>query len=89
MASSTFSKDACRRAMQYSREASESLQQNANVMDNTVNSNFSGLQDPAFQKYLKLSEDMQSYLRQISQRMEDVSDYCEKVIHWMEQYDSI
>lgn len=84
-----LSKEACRRAMTYSKDASSSLQQNANVMDNSVNSQFSGLQDPAFQKYMKLSEDMQNYLRQISERMDEVARYCEGVIRWMEEYDSI
>ena len=84
-----LSKDACRRAITYSRDASENLQQNANIMDNNVNSQFSGLQDPAFQKYLKLSGDMQEYLHKISDRMDDVARYCERVIRWMEEYDSI
>ena len=84
-----LSKEACRRAITYSKDASESLQQNANVMDNNVNSQFSGLKDPAFQKYLKLSEDMQIYLRRISDRMDDVTRYCEGVIRWMEEYDNI
>lgn len=84
-----LSKEACKRAATYSREASESLQQNASVMDNNVNSQFSGLQDPAFQKYLQLSEQMQQVLRQISERMDDVSRYCESVIRWMDEYNDI
>lgn len=84
-----LSKEACRQAISYSREASESLQHNATIMDTNVNSQFAGLQDPAFAKYLSMSDDMQSYLRQISARMEDIANYCESVIKWMEEYDSI
>lgn len=84
-----LSKEACRRAIDYSKEASEQLQANANVMDNNVNSNFSGLHDPAFKKYLELSENMQEYLRRISQRMDDVARYCEGVMRWMDEYSDI
>lgn len=84
-----LSKDACQRAITYSREASESLTQNANVMDNNVNAQFSALQDPAFQKYLQLSEQMQQYLRQISQKMDDVGRYCERIMRWMDEYNEI
>lgn len=84
-----LSKEACRRAIDYSREASESLQANANMMDNNVNSQFANLRDPAFQKYLELSGDMQEYLRKISQRMDDVARYCEGVMRWMDEYSEI
>ena len=80
-----LSKEACRRAMTYSKDASEALVQNANIMDNNVNSHFSSLKDPAFQKYLELSEQMQNQLRLISQKMEDVSNYCAGVISWMDE----
>jgi len=85
----TMSKEACMKVISYSREASDSLNQYANVMDNNVNSQFAGLQDPAFQKYLQLSGQMQEYLRQISQRMDDVAQYCEKVMRWMDEYSEI
>ena len=84
-----LSKYACMKAITYSKEASDSLVQNANIMDNNVNSNFSGLQDPAFQKYLQLSEQMQNYLRQISAKMDDVARYCESVMRWMDEYNEI
>ena len=84
-----LSKYACMKAISYSKEASDALVQNANIMDNNVNSNFSGLQDPAFQKYLQLSEQMQNYLRQISAKMDDVARYCESVMRWMDEYNEI
>ena len=84
-----LSKDACMRAIEYSREASESLNQNANVMDNNVNAQFAGLQDPAFQKYLQLSEQLQINLRLITEKMDDVARYCESVMRWMDEYNDI
>ena len=84
-----LSKNACMKVISFSREASESLNQNANVMDNNVNSQFSGLQDPTFQKYLQLSEQMQNHLRQITEKMDDVARYCESVMRWMDEYNDI
>jgi len=81
-----LSKDAAMRAITYSREASESLMSNVRMMDNNVNSQFSGLQDPSYKRYLELSGQMQDLLRQISGRMDAISQYCETVMRWIDQY---
>ena len=85
----TFSKEACNQLISYSKESSEKLQHNASIMDNQVNSQFAGLQDPTFKKYMELSEKMQDYLRQIGQKMDAISDYCERVKRWIDEYSEI
>lgn len=81
-----LSKDACRRAITYSDEANEMLMSNINVMDSKVNSQFSGLQDPAFNRYLELSNQMQEMLKQIGGKMDAISQYCQSVIRWIDEY---
>ena len=81
-----LSKDACMRAITYSTEANEQLMANISVMDNNVNSQFSGLQDPAFNRYLELSEQMQGMLKQIGAKMDAISQYCQSVIRWIDDY---
>lgn len=81
-----LSKDACTRAITYSNEANEQLMTNISVMDNNVNSQFTGLQDPAFNRYLELSSQMQGMLKQIGGKMEAISEYCQSVIRWMDDY---
>lgn len=83
-----LSKDACMRAITYSNEASEQLVTNISVMDNNVNSQFTGLQDPAFNRYLELSSQMQGMLKQIGGKMEAISEYCQSVIRWIDDYSS-
>lgn len=83
-----LSKDACMRAITYSNEASEQLMTNISVMDNNVNSQFTGLQDPAFNRYLELSSQMQGMLKQIGGKMEAISEYCQSVIRWIDDYSS-
>lgn len=84
-----LSKSACMNAILYSNEASEGLGQNIRIMDSNVNSQFSGLHDPVFQRYLNLSESMQGMLKQVSSKMKDISTYCKSVMQWMDSYSEL
>ncbi len=86
MARITISKEAAMKAITYSNEAREELIQNVNIMNNNVNARFAGLQDPAYKQYYELSMQMQNLLTQIGGKMEDVSNYCGKVIRWIDEY---
>ena len=81
-----LSKDSAMKAITYSKEAFESLAQNAKIMDSQVNSKFIGLKDPTFISYLELSMQMQELLGQVGNKMEVVSDYCQSVIRWIDTY---
>lgn len=81
-----LSKDAALRAINYSQEASQFLMTNVNIMDSNVNSQFAGLQDPAYKKYLQLSYNMQATLKQICGRLDAITTYCQSVIRWIDQY---
>lgn len=84
-----LSSGAAMKVISYSDEARNELLTNINVMDNNVNSQFTGLQDPTFKKYLELSEQMQEMLRQISGKMNDISVYCQNVIRWIDMYSEL
>lgn len=82
----SLSIEAANRAIQYSSEAVEHLSANVKTMNDVVNSNFAGLEDPAFQRYLELSAQMQDMLMQVSDKMEQIEEYCKKVIRWIQEY---
>ena len=84
MSRARISRQAVMSAISHSNEARDELRANISVMDNNVNSLFSGLQDPTFQKYLDLSEQMQGMLKQVSDKMDAISEYCQGVIRWMD-----
>lgn len=84
-----LSKDAALKAIRLSDDAKEELMKNVSLMDSGVNAQFSGLQDPAFKKYLELSEQMKGLLKMIGGRMEEVSKYCQSVIQWIDSYSEI
>jgi hypothetical protein len=86
MARIKLSKEAAMKAITYSNDARDQLRMNISVMDNNVNSQFSGLQDPAFERYLEMSGQMQDLLKQISGKMDEISQYCESVIRWIDSY---
>lgn len=85
----TISREAAQKAIRYSDEATTELRSNVNVMDNNVNSIFAGLQDPTIKKYLELSEQMQDMIKQVSGRMDAISEYCQSVIRWIDGYNDI
>ena len=80
----TISKDAAMKAITYSNDARDQLLTNVNVMDNNVNSQFTGLQDPSFRRYLELSDKMQEMLKQMGGKMDEISQYCQSVIRWID-----
>lgn len=85
----TLSKEAAMKAIDYSNEAYEDLMANVSIMDNNVNSQFSGLQDPTFNRYLQLSEQMQNMIKQIAGNIEAISNYCQSVIRWIDGYNEL
>ena len=85
----TLSRNAASAAVTYSEEAKNALLTNVNIMDNTVNSQFEGLQDPTFKKYLELSGQMQDMLKQVGMKMDSISEYCQDVIRWIDEYTDI
>lgn len=89
MARIKLSREAAMKAISYSDEAQKKLMANINVMDNNVNSHFTGLQDPTFKKYLELSGQMQEMLRQVSGKMNEISEYCQSVIRWIDDFSDV
>ncbi len=89
MARTKLSKAAANSAITYSHDASERLLHNVNVLDKNVNAQFSGLSDPTYNRYLELSDQMQTMLKQVGDRMEAVATYCRSVIKWIDLYNQI
>ena len=85
----TLSKAAAQKAIVYSKEAHEKLTANANIMNEKVNRRFIGLKDPTYISYLELSIQMQEMLGQVGQKMEAITQYCEKVSRWIDTYTDI
>lgn len=86
MARITISKAAAQKAITYSKEAHEKLTANANIMNQQVNRRFVGLKDPTYISYLELSVQMQDLLGQVGHKMEAITQYCEKISHWIDTY---
>ena len=85
----TLSIAAAQKAIVYSKEAHEKLTANANIMNEKVNRRFIGLKDPTYISYLELSIQMQEMLGQVGQKMEAITQYCEKVSRWIDTYNDI
>lgn len=77
------------KAINLSKEAQEKIKSNITILDNNVNSYYSNLTDPTIIKYQQLVEKMDELLKMVTNRMEDISAYCEKVIAWIKEYNNI
>lgn len=84
-----LSREAAMKAISYSDEARNELLNNMNVMDNNVNSHFASLQDPTFKKYLELSAQMQEMLKRVSGKMDEISEYCQGVVRWIDDFSNV
>ena len=62
---------------------------NINIMDTNVNSHFVDVEDDEIKKYLELSSQMQDKLKEICGKIGEVSDYCQGVIRWFENFTSV
>ena len=70
-------------------EAKNDLASNIYIMDNNVNSQFSGLQSPEFKRYVELMGRLQETLIQVSGKMNEISEYCQSVIDWINDYSEV
>ena len=84
-----LSKESVLKAIHYSKETENELKKNTRIFDDNVNSQFINLIDPTFKKYLELSEKMQEMLTRLSMKIGEISDYCESVIRWIDQYNKL
>ena len=89
MSRKRLSREDVMRVIASSEDAMNQLRTNVTVMDSNVNSNLSGLQDPTVKKYLELSDEMQTMIKQIGGKMEEISEYCKSVIRWMDGYSDV
>ncbi len=83
-----LSKEAASNIAGLSKETSEKLQNNSVILDKTLEANFSSVEDPAVKKLAELSEKTRELIGKVSQDMEDVANYCNKIIQWMDQYNN-
>lgn len=84
-----LSKAAASRVISFTDEAYNVLTSNVREMDSRVNSQFTGMVDPALKRYAELSEKLQNTLRQIGTNMEAISKYCRAVMRWIDDYGQI
>ena len=82
----TLSIEACSKAIEYSSDTREKLMQNITKLSNSVDTQFSGLKDPSIKRYLELSEQVQTMLKNIGGKMDEVSEHCQHVIAWIKKY---
>lgn len=81
-----LSREAALKVIEYSKDTRLQLLSNANILDNNVNAQFEGLNDPSVQKYVQLSEQMHNSLNLLGAKLEEIENYCQRVIRFIDEY---
>ena len=84
-----ISKSAVLKAIEISNQTKDDLLTNIQIMDENVNSEFEGLQDPTISNYLALSDKLKEKLVLITTKLDSISSYCEEVARWVDKYTDI
>ena len=85
MAVIKLSREAANKVIQYSTEAYEELNSNTVKLNQMVMLQFQNLKDPvASQKFMELMMQLENMLKQVGATMEEIRQYCQTVIRWID-----
>lgn len=85
---STFivSKQSAQRIITGTEATQGMLLRNNKVLNASVDDKLYQLQDPSVNRYLELSDQLQDKLTLINAKMDDIINYCQAVIRWIDNY---
>lgn len=84
-----LTRNAIIRGKEYCNDSKEQILKNTTTMNNGINQLFSNVSDPSIKKYLELNDVLDEALRKVSRKMDDLGEYCDKVLSWYDKYNNI
>jgi len=76
------------KAKRFSDETKENLENNLRFLETMVEPELKNWNDIHVQRYLLVSAEITQAIREISQNLEKISEYCVKEIQWIDIYDT-
>lgn len=83
-----ISRKAVEAAKKQAGESAEYLRNNTDIMNNEVYSILEGLTDPIAREYMSLSEELERALHMVNDKLDQLQDYCGRVIAWMDEFEN-
>lgn len=84
-----LSKDAAKKAKSLTEDAFLTLEANTKNLNDRVGSLLLNLNDkPSTKKYDEMMSEIRSLLNQLRNNFNDIEEYCDKVIRWIDEYNS-
>lgn len=87
MAMIKLSKDAAIKAKNLTEDAFLDLQSNNKKLNDNIQRELQNLRDiPTTKKYAEMMMQIQSLTKQLRDNFNDINDYCDKIIKWIDDY---
>lgn len=84
-----MSRIACIKVQHITEDTYMELMNNTKKLEASFNSQLLNLDDkPTTKKYMEMMSEINSLMSQIKNSFNDVNDYCDKVIKWIDEYNS-
>lgn len=84
-----MSKEAAMKAIKLTEEAFLELESNNKRLNDEVGRQLMNLVDkPSTKKYGEMMSEIQSLMNQLRNNFNDIHDFCDKTIRWIDEYNS-
>ena len=84
-----LSKDAAIKAKKLTEYAFLELESNNKSLNDQISMQLMNLNDkPSTKKYDEMMSEIQSLMSQLRNNFNDINEYCDKVIRWIDEYNS-
>jgi len=84
-----LSKDAAIKAKKLTEDAFLELESNNKFLNDQISMQLMNLNDkPSTKKYDEMMSEIQSLMSQLRNNFNDINEYCDKVIRWIDEYNS-
>ena len=84
-----MSRDACIKAQHITEDTYTELINNTKQLESQFNAQLLNLNDkPTTKKYMEMMSEIQSLMSKIRNNFNDIDDYCDRVIKWIDEYNS-
>lgn len=70
-------------------DSKEQILKNSNTMNENINTLFKDIFDPSIKKYIELNDVLSEALEKVTRKMDDLGEYCDKVLTWYDKYNNL
>ena len=77
------------RGKEYCDDSKDQILKNSNAMNDGIKELFQNITDPSIKKYMELNDVLSEALVNVTRKIDDISEYCNKVLAWYDKYNNI